>query len=289
MKSMLPILLFLLSLFGTLIFKAVQNGPMDDYASEYDIEYIDVDQMLIASHFRGETWLENKMTSEMVDLNAIYQQKAFSKKLTKKSEVKRYQKSYGTWIEERKCFESPYFDKPMRSNITSRFGYRTHPLSGHRHIHAGIDFRGKTGTPVYAGSAGRVKTAKRKGNYGRTVIIDHGNSYTSLYGHLSGYAVKEGDWVNLGQTIGYVGRSGRATGPHLHFEVRCHNVPLDPMKYLGKMGKLAEVKFKRHRRHRFTRHRQPAVASHKRPKPVRDPNYYTRMINLQKIKKLKSQ
>lgn len=272
--------MFFCGLFFTLISKSMQNGPMDDYASTYNLYEADVDASEIASYFNGENWLENKMTSEVVDLNKIYQKKAFSRELSQNSVVRRYQKSYSTWIEERKCLESPYIDKPIRANMTSRYGYRTHPMSGRRHVHAGIDFRGKTGTPVLAGSAGVVKTAHRKGAYGKTIIIDHGNSYTTLYGHLSDYAVKEGQWVNLGQTIGYIGRTGRTTGPHLHFEIRCHNVPVNPTKYLGKMGKVAEVKFKKRSRS-YAHKRQPAFAK-------RDPNYYTRMINLEKLRKLNS-
>ncbi len=274
--------LFFVSMFATLITKAIHFGNANENETVENMQYAydDVDPVVLASYFPGHTWLENKMTSKSVNLAKIYQKKAFTKTLTKNSHVRRYQKSYNVWVEEKVCNESPYIDKPVRANMTSRYGYRTHPMSGRRHVHAGIDFRGKTGTPVLAGSAGKVKTARRKGAYGKTIIIDHGNSYTTLYGHLSKYAVKEGDWVNLGQTIGYVGRTGRSTGPHLHFEVRCHNVPLNPMKYLGKMGQVAEVKFNKRIRGISRRpRRQPAVVKH-------DPNYYTRMINLQKLRKL---
>ncbi len=269
--------IFTLGMFVALISKAIQTVPSPDFNSVESLAEAGFDAIDVASHFTGQNWLENKVMSSPVDLNQIYQEKVFTRALANKSTTKRYEHSYNTWIEERICPESPYIDKPVRANMTSRFGYRTHPMSGRRHVHAGIDFRGKAGTPVLAGSAGVIKTARRKGAYGRTIVINHGNSFTTLYGHLSGYNVKEGQWVNLGQTIGYIGRSGRATGPHLHFEVRCHNVPLNPSKYLGKMGKVAEVKFKRRRRS-FSR--QPTFAK-------RDPNYYTRMINLQKLRKLK--
>jgi hypothetical protein len=274
--------LFVASLFATLISKAVQSYQHSDLEKLDEFIFDEVDPLEISSHFDGHLWLENRMTSQPVDLTQIYQEKMYTKKLSERSEIKRYQKSYSTWIEQRICNESPYIEKPVRANMTSRYGYRTHPMSGRRHVHAGIDFRGRTGTPVLAGSAGRVETVGRKGAYGKTIVINHGNSFTTLYGHLSGYAVKKGDWVNLGQTIGYIGRTGRATGPHLHFEVRCHNVPLNPMKFLGTMGQMAEVKFRRrvrglsqHRR----RQRQPAMVK-------TDPNYYTRMINLEKLKKL---
>ncbi len=272
-------LIFFCSMMFTLLTKAMQNGPMDDYETAFFLYQEDTERSEVASYFAGETWLENKVLSNMVDLDKIYQEKAFTRKLTNDSHVKRYIKSYSTWVEERVCNESPFIDKPIRANVTSRYGYRTHPLSGRRHVHAGIDFRGKTGTPVLAGSAGIVKTTGRKGAYGKTIIIDHGNSFTTLYGHLSGFAVKEGQWVNLGQTIGYIGRTGRATGPHLHFEVRCHNIPLNPSNYLGKMGQIAEVKFHKKTRNYHRPNREPAFVK-------RDPNYYTRMINMKKLEKL---
>lgn len=271
-------LLFICSLYALLISQAFENSAKNRFSME--IESYEFDPQAIDEYFSGHQWLENKVASEMINLNSIYQETAFSKKLANKSRVRRYQKSFGQWIEERTCPESPYIDRPVRARMTSRFGRRYHPLSGRSHVHAGIDFRGKTGTPVYSSSMGIVKSVRRKGAYGKTIIIDHGNSFTTLYGHLSGYAVKPGQWVNLGQTIGYIGRTGRATGPHLHFEVRCHNVPLNPTKYLGKMGKLAEVKFKRRMRNLVQSKRRPAFVK-------RDPNYYTRMINLQKLRKLK--
>lgn len=273
--------IFLIGLFGTIISKAVQLDSVTRFETvdSLNSEYYSLTE--INMHFDGDNWLDNRISSKSVDLNSIYQEKAFTKKLSNKSTVKRYQKSYGTWIEERICPESPYIDKPVRAPMTSHFGRRVHPLSGRSHVHAGIDFRGRTGTPVYAASSGVIKKARRKGAYGKVIVIDHGNSYTTLYAHLSGYAVKEGQWVNLGQTIGYIGRTGRVTGPHLHFEVRCHNVPLNPRKYLGKLGQIAEVKFKRRVRSWSQRSRRnPAVVK-------RDPNYYTRMINLQKLQKLK--
>ena len=269
--------IFVCGMLSTFISKAIQNTPDAEFETVHSLTMGEVDTTDIFLYFEGESWLENKVTSVPVNLNNIYQEKAFSRVLSNNSHVKRYQKSYSTWIEQRVCPESPYIDKPMKARMTSRFGYRVHPLSGRRHVHAGIDFRGKKGTPVLAGSAGVVKSVRRKGAYGKTIVISHGNSFTTLYGHLSGYAVKEGQWVNLGQTIGFIGRTGRATGPHLHFEIRCHNVPLNPREYLGKMGRVAEVKFKRR------------VKSYAR-KPTfvkRDPNYYTRMINLQKLKKLR--
>ena len=284
------IFVFIFGMLGTFVSKAVQSNRQTllfETAKILQAEAINNDS--IYSFFEGEAWLENRMTSNLIDLNGIYQERAFEKKLSNKSQIKRYQKSYSTWIEQRTCPESPFIDKPVKSYMTSRFGTRVHPLSGRRHVHAGIDFRGKTGDPVIAASPGIVKTVGRKGAYGKSIIIDHGNSYTTLYGHLSGYTIKEGQWVNLGQTIGYIGRTGRTTGPHLHFEVRCHNVPLNPRKYLGKMGQLAEIKLhKRVRPYRRAAHVVHKVQQKTAALDKKDPNYYTRLINLQKLQKLKA-
>ncbi len=265
------------------LINAVQRDPNYEFETVQTLYNEEISSLAIHENLSGAMWLEKELIAESVDINKLYQKKAFKNRLADNSEIKKVKKNAYTYIEKRICPESPYFEKPVRSVMTSRYGYRVHPLSGRRHIHAGIDFRGQTGTPVYAASVGIVKTSRRKGAYGKTIEIDHGNRYSSLYGHLSDYQVKEGEWVNLGQTIGYIGRTGRATGPHLHFEVRCHNVPLDPRKYLGKINQIAEVKFRKRNRHITT---SPRRTVKRKPAAVHDPNYYTRMINLKKLKKL---
>ncbi len=104
--------------------------------------------------------------------------------------------------------------------ITSRAGNRYHPLFGEWRYHSGLDIGADYGTAVNAADSGVVIMAYWNGGYGNCVMIDHGNGYYSLYGHLSAYAIYQGQQVNKGQTIGYVGDTGWATGPHLHFEVR---------------------------------------------------------------------
>ena len=119
-----------------------------------------------------------------------------------------------------------------RPVITSAFGYRTHPIYGDRRLHAGIDLRGTTGTPIYAAAPGEVVFAGVRGGYGNCVIIDHGGGVATLYAHQSKLAVQVGDEVARGQVIGAVGSTGFSTGPHLHFEVRVRGVPADPLGYL---------------------------------------------------------
>lgn len=116
--------------------------------------------------------------------------------------------------------------------VTSRYGFRTHPIFGTRRLHAGADFRGSTGTPVLAAASGTVVFAGRRGGYGDTVVIDHGGSLATLYAHQSRMAVATGDEVQRGETIGAVGSTGFSTGPHLHFEVRVGGTPVDPLNYL---------------------------------------------------------
>ncbi len=121
---------------------------------------------------------------------------------------------------------------PVEGRVASSFGEREDPLNGEGAFHSGIDIDAPYGTPVRAAADGEVTAATAEAGYGREITLDHGHGVTTLYGHLSGFAVVPGDHVVRGQVIGYVGQSGRATGPHLHYEVRLGNVPVNPHKYL---------------------------------------------------------
>ncbi|MBO5555767.1 MAG: M23 family metallopeptidase, partial [Oscillospiraceae bacterium] len=125
---------------------------------------------------------------------------------------------------------------PCSSRVTSRFGYRTDPFTGASAGHAGIDIDGfgNDGAAVVAAAGGTVVTATTGGGgYGTYVLIDHGNGYQTVYAHLSGLAVSSGDSVGTGQTIGYLGATGRATGTHCHFEIRQGGTPIDPEQYFS--------------------------------------------------------
>jgi murein DD-endopeptidase MepM/ murein hydrolase activator NlpD len=121
---------------------------------------------------------------------------------------------------------------PVVGPITSSFGEREDPFNGEGAFHAGIDISATFGDPVRATADGVVQVASMASGYGREVIIDHPNGIETLYGHLSGFAITAGQEVREGQVIGYVGMSGRSTGPHLHYEVRIHNTPVNPHRYL---------------------------------------------------------
>ena len=117
--------------------------------------------------------------------------------------------------------------------ISSRFGLRVHPITGETKSHTGMDIASNQGTSVYAADGGTVTLASWNGGYGNCIMIDHGNGYVTLYGHLSGYAVSEGQAVSQGSVIGYVGSTGNSTGPHLHFEVLQNGTRIDPEQFFS--------------------------------------------------------
>lgn len=121
---------------------------------------------------------------------------------------------------------------PLEGRVTSSFGEREDPFNGEGAFHSGIDIAAPYGSPVRAAAEGDVTAARMGSGYGREVTIDHGHDVLTVYGHLSAMIVVPGQHVTRGQVIGYVGRSGRSTGPHLHYEVRVHMVPVNPHKYL---------------------------------------------------------
>jgi len=117
-------------------------------------------------------------------------------------------------------------------NITSGFGYRRDPFNGHAAMHAGLDFKGAVGSPIFAAAEGRVTFAGWKSGYGQAIEITHGNGMLTRYAHLSRIGVKVGQDVDAGDTIGGLGNTGRSTGPHLHFEVRINDRAVNPRPFL---------------------------------------------------------
>ncbi|HEX6771530.1 MAG TPA: M23 family metallopeptidase [Acidobacteriaceae bacterium] len=121
---------------------------------------------------------------------------------------------------------------PITGPITSSFGERQDPFNGEGAFHKGIDISGIMGEPVRAPADGTVLMAGPASGYGQEVMLDHGHGIHTVYGHLSGFAVTTGEDVHRGDIIGYVGSEGRSTGPHLHYEVRIHDTPVNPHKYM---------------------------------------------------------
>jgi murein DD-endopeptidase MepM/ murein hydrolase activator NlpD len=133
--------------------------------------------------------------------------------------------------------------KPVSGDVdmSSPFGMRMDPFMGRPALHTGLDIRGDTGEPVHATANGRVTIAGREGGYGNMVEIDHGNGFSTRYGHLSAIDVKVGQQVRIGQTVGKIGSTGRSTGPHLHYETRINDEAVNPQKFLRAGLRLGNV------------------------------------------------
>ncbi len=123
---------------------------------------------------------------------------------------------------------------PSNGNITSPYGTRIHPVTGVKTFHHGIDIPGNMGAPVVAAESGVVITSAYLNGYGNSIIIDHGDGVTTLYGHNSSLSVSVGQEVSKGQEIALIGSTGISTGPHCHFEVRINGATTDPVPYLGR-------------------------------------------------------
>ncbi len=116
--------------------------------------------------------------------------------------------------------------------ITSPYGWRVHPITGAKSFHSGVDLANDYGTPIYAAHSGTVTAATHGEIFGFYVTINHGDGYSTLYGHMTNYVVSEGEEVSAGQLIGYMGDSGWATGPHLHFTVYYEGNTVEPMDFI---------------------------------------------------------
>jgi murein DD-endopeptidase MepM/ murein hydrolase activator NlpD len=124
-----------------------------------------------------------------------------------------------------------FLKSPLKyANITSRFGYRRHPVLGYNRAHEGVDYGAPTGTPIWAVGDGQVRLAGWNGGCGKAVILRHRNGYETIYCHLSGIAVATGKPVSQKQVIGWVGATGLATGPHLHYAVKRGGAFMNPLQ-----------------------------------------------------------
>jgi len=130
---------------------------------------------------------------------------------------------------------------PVVGEITGHFGERLDPFSGEGAFHAGMDIASHYGDAIRATADGVVAETDRRTGYGRLIVIDHGFGVTTWYGHLSGFNTQPGTHVKAGDIIGYEGQSGRSTGPHLHYEVRIYNTPVNPWRYLRNLTPSATV------------------------------------------------
>lgn len=121
---------------------------------------------------------------------------------------------------------------PVRGWISSGFGSRVSPVSREKGNHSGVDIANDLGTPVRSTADGRVAFAGWEGGYGKLVVVEHGHGFSSYYGHLSEIKASVGQMVRRGSTVGLMGQTGDATGPHLHYEIRVYGSAVDPTKYM---------------------------------------------------------
>jgi len=133
-----------------------------------------------------------------------------------------------------KTSQDGFLRTPLRKNarINSSFGYRTHPISGKWTGHKGLDYPAPRGTPIRATAHGEITFIGTQNGYGKVIFIKHDNDYSTVYAHQSRFkrGLKKGDAIEKGQIIGYVGSTGIASGPHLHYELRVDNQPVDPIR-----------------------------------------------------------
>ncbi len=132
--------------------------------------------------------------------------------------------------------------RPVQGRITSPFGKRKDPINRKNSFHSGIDFHGKRGEKIYATADGVVKKTVKHRSYGKYLLVNHGNGYTTSFAHLQTFLVKKGDRVKRGQPIALVGNTGRSTGPHLHYEINLDQKPINPHNFI-KFANLLESNY----------------------------------------------
>ena len=179
------------------------------------------------------------LMKEMADKEVLYQQELAAEE----EAAREIAEAEAKWKKQQEAAKKPtsyvggQFGWPVpgyEGNITSPFGMRKHPILKDTRMHNGIDIGAPKNTKIAASNAGTVILAAYNSSYGNYIVIDHGGGYTTLYAHMTKFAVDSGAQVGRGDTIGYVGSTGLSTGPHLHFEVRVNGTPKNPEDYLKK-------------------------------------------------------
>lgn len=168
--------------------------------------------------------LESKLTKLEVDLDDLARKIRF--------ERESFSTIYDAVRENSEKISSIPSIRPIEGGyLNTGFGYRPDPFTKERVFHYGLDVSANRGAPVYASADGKIVHASYSGSYGKTVKINHGHGYQSLYAHMNKIYVRSGQKIKRGDTIGEVGATGRATGPHLHYEVHYYGTPQDPQNY----------------------------------------------------------
>ncbi|MEI6263995.1 MAG: M23 family metallopeptidase [Sphingobacteriia bacterium] len=199
-----------------------ESSPIPDSARIKDQE-IKKEVKLVQS--LGETELVNSMAKQLnnLSLRLAFQAKSFT-------EITNLVKNKEKLLAAIPSIQ-PVSNKKL-DRIASGFGYRIDPIYKDRRLHAGLDFTASTGTPIYATADGVVRDAGfNTGGYGNRVLIYHGFGYETTYSHMYKIKARVGERVKRGEVIGYIGSTGKSTGPHLHYEVHRNGVPVDPIYY----------------------------------------------------------
>lgn len=199
-----------------------ESNPIPDSARIREMEKRKEIQLLQAM---GSTELIKNMTAQLnnLSLRMAYQQKSFD-------EITQMVKNKEKFLASIPAIQ-PVSNKNL-TRIASGFGYRIDPIYKDRRAHMGLDFTAPHGTPIYATADGVVTDAGfNTGGHGNRVIINHGNSYETLYGHMYRIKARVGQRVKRGEVIGYVGNTGKSSGPHCHYEVHRYGTPVNPIYY----------------------------------------------------------
>lgn len=200
-------------IFGWDVDFALDIRPGDHYTVVYEEQLLSGEKIGVG----------NILSAEFSNQNREFQAVRF----TNENDVSNYYTPDG------KSMRQAFLRSPVDfRRISSHFqGSRKHPIHGFKRPHRGVDYAAATGTPIKASGDGRVAFVGRKGGYGRTIVLQHPGGYTTLYAHMSAYAksLKKGQYVSQGDSIGYVGMSGTATGPHLHYEFRVNGTHVNPV------------------------------------------------------------
>lgn len=247
----------------------MQDSDLVNAVLDYQKEIVEIGKQLEADKKIQEELAERAEFAKNIKLEKVAKQQALidrmnndkavydrqydemmaaSAEVTKLIEQKRYQEQVAAEAARRKREQqqnqSQYQDIgqvtsssggmiwPVSGEITSQFGWRTHPIFGSQIFHSGLDIGADYGVPIVAAQSGVVIESGWIGGYGNTVMIDHGGGIVTLYGHNQSLAVDVGQTVSQGQVISYCGSTGNSTGPHCHFEVRVNGEPVSPYDYL---------------------------------------------------------
>lgn len=199
-----------------------EADPIPDSARIREMEKRKEVQLIQAM---GSTELVENMTDQLnrLALRMAYQQKSFD-------DITKMVKNKEELLASIPAIQ-PISNKDL-TRIASGFGYRIDPIYKDRRAHMGMDFTAPRGTPIYATANGVVKDAGfNTGGFGNRVVINHGNSYETLYGHMYRIKARVGQRVKRGEVIGYVGNTGKSSGPHCHYEVHRYGTPVNPIYY----------------------------------------------------------